>query len=457
MNIKEFALRFHGLVIQRHQMKWLKFVNAPGKRKILLAPRGHGKTTAINQIWLSWVIANNPSIRALLISHSKDMAESFSRTIRNVMENPDLQEEFNFSQGSPWRANSWRLAESPHSKPTLETKGAMGRMAGWRGDMIIFDDLLDTNTVATVSLMRRIDNWIKTDVLNALNPSDLQKVVVVGTRKHIEDWYSELLLNPNYQQRTDRVWDLNRRPLWPFIIDEHGDNIAPRYTREIIEGIREEIGPLKFAQEYLNEPSPPEGLLFRYEWLRFYENLPSQYALDYYMGIDPSHGSKRERASYFATCVVAHDKVYDKIYVVDLFRKKLSQEEQVQHAIETANKYAPSTIFVEACFQYTHVYDAMRDMFRNVVPVDYIHSRLRGTSAVNKEERIKNICAPAVETGKVVFPRPDLDPMMKTFLNYEYVAFPIGDDDMFDALTLAIHRLVGMRHTDDMPFFFPDT
>ena len=80
MDIKEFALKYWGLVIQRHQMKWIKFLETPGKRKILLAPRGHGKSTTVNQIYLSWVIVNNPTIRILFVSHSKAMAESFSRS-----------------------------------------------------------------------------------------------------------------------------------------------------------------------------------------------------------------------------------------------------------------------------------------------------------------------------------------------------------------------------------------
>lgn len=460
MNIKEFALKYHGIVLQRHQMKWIKFLEESGTRCILLAPRGHGKTTTINQVWLSWVIANHPDVRALLISHSKEMAESFSRTIRNIMENPELQEEFNFNLGSPWRANSWRLQESPHSKPTLETKGAMGRMAGWRGDMVVFDDLLDTNTVATESIMAKITNWIKTDVLPAINPSELQKVVVVGTRKHIDDWYGELLQNPTYEQRLDRAWDVNKRPLWPNIIDEHGNTIAPRYTREYLEAIREEIGPLLFAQEYLNEPSPPEGLQLKYDWLRFYEHLPEHGHLDYYAGVDPSAGaSKDKRTSWLAIAIIAYDRIYNEIYVCDLYRGKHSPEEQVRICTNYFDKYPVlEKIYVEAVFEYTYVYKALKDRYVNVRDKDYIHTKLKGVSAISKEERIKEVLAPYIELGKIKFRHPSTDQYMKTFVHHEYLAFPFGDFDMLDALTLATHRLVKLgRRTMKMPFYFPKT
>ena len=101
MDIQEFAERFHHLTLQPHHLEWIDFFESIHRRGILLAPRGHGKTTTINLIYLSWLIANTPTIRILLISHSKDMAESFSRSVRSVMENPELQEEFDLITGTP--------------------------------------------------------------------------------------------------------------------------------------------------------------------------------------------------------------------------------------------------------------------------------------------------------------------------------------------------------------------
>jgi len=456
MNIAEFAKKYHGLVLQPHQLEWIRFIESAGMRCILLAPRGHGKSTTLNQVYLSWVIANNPGIRILFVSHSKEMAESFSRTIRNIMENEELQEEFQINRGTPWRANSWTLRESPQSKPTLECKGAMGRMAGWRGDMVVFDDLLETNTVASESMMKKIENWIKTDVLPAINPSPLEKVVVVGTRKHIHDWYGQLLKNPSYAQKTDKAINPDGSTLWPAMLDENGQTLVEMYTAERLESKKREIGPLLFAQEYMNEPAPPEGLEFKYEWLQFYEHLPNV-PLRYYMGVDPSSGKKTDRTqSYFSYCVVAHDAVWqDKVYVVEMFRGKLSKGEQVEKSVEAAMKYMPAEMYIEDVFEYTHVYDAMRATFSNVFPIDYIHTPIKGTNVVKKEERIRNIVGPAVEQGRLLFRKSDLDDNTRVFIEEEYVPFPIGSTDMLDALTLAIHSLVGESKITSVPFYFP--
>ena len=217
MNIEEFSVRFHGLVLQPHQKELIDWLQAVKHRGIALLPRGHTKTTTTNLLYLSWEIVNNPEMRVLIISHSKEMAEGFSRSVRAVMENPELQDEFGFKTGSPWRANSWRLEGSPQAKPTLECKGAMGRMTGWRGDMVIFDDLLEINAVMSESVRRKLDHWIKQEVLPAINPTPLDKVLVVGTRKHIDDWYGQLLNNPDYEQytKTDFLNEEETERLWP--------------------------------------------------------------------------------------------------------------------------------------------------------------------------------------------------------------------------------------------------
>lgn len=459
MDIQEFAMKYHGLVIQPHQLKWIDFLERVKHRGILLAPRGHGKSVTINLIWLSWVIVNNPHLRILFISHSKEMAESFSRSIRNVMENEELQEEFGFNMGSPWRANSWRLEESPMSKPTLECKGAMGRMTGWRGDMVVFDDLLEINAVMTEALRTKVENWIKQEVLPAINPQSLNKVVVVGTRKHIDDWYGQLLQNPDYEQYTDTAFqdEAETEALWPHIIDEQGERLAEMWSAERLHAKKREIGALLFAQEYMNQPSPAGGMEFKMEWVRYYEHLP-EYSLKYYMGVDPSSGSTQKRTnSYFAVTVVAHHTDSNNIYVVDMFKAKLSKEQQNQKAVEMAAQYAPERIFVENVFEYDHVYECLKQHFPNVSGKDYIHTPLIGVSAVKKEERIRQVVGPAFERNIIYLPRPEHHHYVHNFLEYEYRPFgvPNSEMDLLDSLVLAIHSITKRRRIRAIPWFYP--
>jgi hypothetical protein len=444
LTINEFSKKYFGITLTRHQMKWYKFIMNGGKRVILLAPRGHGKTTFVNLIFPAFLIANDPNIRILIVSHSKEMAESFSLSIRNVFEREDIQDDFGIEPGTPWRANSWQLKGSKDSKPTIRVVGARGKIAGWRGDMIFFDDLWDVDTCSSENTRKRVQHWIDYDVMPCLNPSAKQKVVVIGTRKHVHDWYGELLENPYYAKRIDKVWDVNKRPLWPAV-----------FTREVVDQILEESGSLVFAQEYLNEPIPVGGLEFQADWLRYYELIHPDTRLEIYMGVDPSSGKTTDRSkSFYAIAVVGHDALRDKIYVLDLFKGKLSKQKQIEKATEFANRYAPDRIFVESVFEYTFVYDALRDKFRNVEPIDYVHTQIKGTNVIKKEERIRNIVGPAIEMGRLLFPIPATNKTVKDFIDYEYLPFPSAEMDLLDALTLSIHSLI-QRKITDLPFFFP--
>lgn len=443
MHIKTFAKKYFGITLAKHQLEWIKFLETSGKKCLLLAPRGHGKTTTVNLIYLTWLIANDPTLNILVVSHSKEMAESFSRSIRNVFEQEDIQHDFGIEPGSPWRANSWTLKGAKQAKPTLRVIGAMGRMTGWRGDIVIFDDLLEINAVASEATRNKIDNWIKSEVFPALDPGPKQRIIVVGTRKHINDWYGELLKNADFKCRVDKCWDENMKPLWP-----------KRYTVKELESIKRLNGALYFAQEFLNEPSPPGGLTFKTEWLNFYEHLPNR-KLIYYIGIDPSHGSKEKRSTYFAYAVVAHDIDKNKIYIVELYRGKLSKEEQIQKSIDVVNRYDMRTIFVETVFEYTHVYDSLKKMFPNVRPIDYVHTKIKGTTVLSKEERIQNIPGPMFETGRLILKNTELDYFTKLFVEQEYVPFPHGDMDIFDAITLATHHLKKRKIIDRLPLYFP--
>jgi hypothetical protein len=334
----------------------------------------------------------------------------------------------------------------------------MGRMTGWRGDMVIFDDLLEINAVSSEAVRSKLQAWIDTEVLPAINPGPREKVLVIGTRKHIDDWYGQLLINPDYKHRVDKAFldEEENTTLWPHVLDEQGSIIGQMFTREKLLKRKREIGTLRFNQEYMNEPSPPEGLEFKMDWLRYYDHLP-EWHMDYYIGIDPSSGKHGKRIkSYFAMVCVAHDTQFNKIYVVDMYRGQDSKRTQVDKAVEWASKYKPEMIFVETVFEYTHVYDALLSYGGlNVAQHDYIHTPIKGTQAVKKETRITEVAGPAFEMGRLIIPRPEHHPYVKAFLEHEYRPFPLGEMDLLDALVLAIHDLSSVTRISDVPFYFP--
>ena len=213
-----------------------------------------------------------------------------------------------------------------------------------------------------------------------------------------------------------------------------------------------ELGPRLFAQEYMNEVTPSEGLAFKREWLKFYDVLPKPYMLKYAMGIDPSLGSKERRASSLAVAVIAYDTRpdYHKIYVVDLFKEKLSLREQEEKINYFYDKYKPESTNIEAVLVNSTFSDRMIQQIPGAYPIDYMHTKLKGTSDVNKTKRIKTLLGYYLEDGMVYFRSPDYDDDVLKFIETEYIEFPDGEKDLLDALILAVD-LVEFEMYSDVP------
>jgi hypothetical protein len=281
--------KYMSIKLRPHQLDWLEQIHNGGKRVLVLAPRGHGKSTII-RCYIMFRICMDPDIKILMASHVESLAKLQARAIQMYIELPMIQQDFGFSKGRPWSVSTFHLAGK--IQPVMATVAARGGMVGKRFDIVIFDDLLSLETCINETSREKILNWIRAEVLPAIDPYDSEeddydkeKMIVIGTRKHQHDWYSQLLVSDLYTKVMD-VAHIGDEYLWP-----------EKFNKEVLDMKLLELGPRLFAQEYMNEVTPSEGMAFRREWLRYYDELPKPYMLKYCMGIDPSLGSKERRAS----------------------------------------------------------------------------------------------------------------------------------------------------------------
>jgi hypothetical protein len=192
----------------------------------------------------------------------------------------------------------------------------------------------------------------------------------------------------------------------------------------------------------MNRPAPAEGMELKREWIKYYDELPPHQFLDIYMGIDPSGDSTRERSSSLAVAVIAFDRRIDHqhIYVVDMFKGKMSRGEQWKKIQEMHERHKPLYVNIEGVFADKHLAQHVKDRLPNVNIVHYMHAGLKGIAVKNKEERIRNYIGIYFEDGIVSLRDPNYDHNVREFIETEYIEFPDknGEKDMLDALNLAI-------------------
>jgi hypothetical protein len=447
--------------VKWHQILWLVLLEL-FPWVLILAPRGHGKSTIFTG-WMLYKVCHDPFYRFLIASHIEELADEFSQRVQTYLtpfdpepplDVPYIPRDFpEVRKGRPWRAG--KAYFDGKSYPYVKTCAAKAGMTGGRFDGAVFDDPQTKMGVQNEKMRRMFNMWANNAVLPALDETGKEKMVGIGTRKHIEDWYSTVLANDYFVCHVDQLYSYNELGekvyLWPSV--EEGDL---GFYGEREDKLRATMQPDEFAMEYMNIPIAAEGLRFKLEWVEpnfFTGKVPvDDRHIRYYMGVDPSLGSKKDRASYAAIAVIAFDQRPTKqdIYVVDLVRSKLSLAEQEDIIKSIYDKYTvtlPNGTRIEPVCVMEDVLvnkifaDRMRAQLPSIITVDYIHSGLKGTSDVSKIGRIENVFGWLAKNGKIHLQDPKTDAASKLFMDSEYLQFPEGDMDELDALTLACDRV----------------
>jgi predicted phage terminase large subunit-like protein len=202
-----------------------------------------------------------------------------------------------------------------------------------------------------------------------------------------------------------------------------GKWIAP----EEIERARLELPSLVFRQEYGAEYIKQQSICFQIDKFQYYSSLPK--GLEVYFGCDLAI-SKKQTADYFVVAVIGVDRREHKIYIIEMYRNRISFAQQQQVILTLADKYKPLKIFIESvAYQEVLSQELRRNSWYNVV------------SIYPERDKVTRALAfmGAVEAGRVYLPEENYQNAywIKNLLD-ELIDFPCGlHDDQVDALVYA--------------------
>jgi predicted phage terminase large subunit-like protein len=206
------------------------------------------------------------------------------------------------------------------------------------------------------------------------------------------------------------------------------------------------MGSSAYKTQYQNDISGQEDSTFRIEWIESgrFDKVPD--GLRVFAGIDLAISEKRG-ASKFAYAVVGLDKA-GTAFVLDAFRGQVGVVDQIAHAKRIWKIFNPVLIVAEAT--------GYQGVFGQLLRVDPEARRmpLKMLSVSDpKQARISGL-APLVENGSLRLPRPEFAKWVP-HLEEEMLEFPIGDDDLLDAVVLAL-RAVNVQRCEPRIIFSDD-
>lgn len=219
----------------------------------------HGKTTQLSIARTLWLLGRDPTLRIAIVSNTAGQAEKLLRAIKRYIEvSADLHAIFPHLRPTQeqWTSRAITIKRPTTSKdPSVQTLGIHGNVLGSRVDVLIVDDLLDSENTRTAKGREECFQWFQASCLSRLTSN--ARVLVVGTAFHPEDTLHRLARMPGWKAfRYPVLEDGGAEPRWP-----------ERWPKERIARTRETLGPLEFARQLLCVARDDSEARFKKEWI----------------------------------------------------------------------------------------------------------------------------------------------------------------------------------------------
>lgn len=263
-----------------------------GRLMIFMPPR-HGKSEQVSVRFPAWFLGRNPDLRVILSSCTANLAESFSRQARNLIQDTRYRAVFgDRSSANPPVAISadsrsvseWNLESHQGG---LKAVGVGGAVIGRGAHVLIIDDpFKDRKDAESKALRDRVDDWYRSTAYTRLEPGGA--VVLMHQRWHEDDQAGRLLRRMVEEDGADQWTVLNlpaRAEEWAGDVQpdeviqacqqgwwkgvdplgrEPGAALWPeRFGVAKLGGIRANVGGYEWDALYQQRPRPLEGALIK--------------------------------------------------------------------------------------------------------------------------------------------------------------------------------------------------
>ncbi|MCP4569052.1 MAG: hypothetical protein GY841_15870 [FCB group bacterium] len=403
------------------------------KRCIVIAPRGHGKTSIVLP-YVIWRIGRNVDLRVKIVCADDPTAIKRLKVIKKTIElNPRVREVF--PELEPDKKTGWtdhaifvkRSIIDP--EPTIEAKGIGSSIVGSRVDLVIADDIVSIqNSVARPAERKKvIDAW-ENDWMNLVH--DDSQVIYICTLYHRDDNSHKVMKSGAYKKLFYAI-DSQYGAMWP-------DKISELSLRDK----RSTMSESAWARGYRNEPKADEDRIIREVWFQYCDidiNEMVQSGWVFFTSYDVAT-KKGVKNDYFASVTSAVNIVTKDIIIVDAWHDKLTKAQQAKMVFVEYKRYNPFRIFVEIVGNEAldqRILENYPELAGILEPINPHNSKGQRLDAIT----------PFLENGHVWF-ASHLDPDNPKFkkhrgnLYYELVEFPSDHDDLADSFS---QNLDGVR------------
>ena len=405
------------------------------RQLVVVSFRGSAKSTIATMAYPLWSIIGSQKKKYIVIaSQTQAQAQQHLRNIREEIESNSL---FRGDFG-PLEAESGEWGIAALYIPRFKAKIiAVSRGQSIRGlrhrdrrpDIVICDDIEDSESVKTIESRRDTDNWFNSEI-KGVGDRDT-KFIVVGNLLHEDSLVMRLKESITANRHVSEKYCE-----YPLIKD--GNVLWPGMypNQEAIDEHKRQFKHNAWMREFMLKIIPEEGQVVTLDMLERYESIPPRLAGEterHFVGVDLAISQNTTADYTSAVSITARNvgKSNMKLYVRPFpINERMSFAKTIDRLNEIRQKN-PSTVFIIETVGYQDAAaQTMRESGANVVGIK---------PGIGKRERL-NIAAAKIERGIVLFPKKGCEALISQLTGFGIEKH----DDLLDALTSAIIYVTGL-------------
>ena len=212
----------------RAQLCIAEYLQHGPKRLQIQAFRGVGKSW-ITAAFVLWTLFNDPDKKIMVVSASKDRADSFSIFCQRLILEVDWLSHLKpKNDDQRWSRVSFDVGPAkPHQAPSVKSVGITGQLTGSRADLMVLDDVEVPNNSMT-ELQREKLLQLVTECESILTPKKESRILFLGTPQTTFTIYNKLR-ERNYKPF---VWPAR----YPRKTEMYDGLLAPQLVEDLDKG-----------------------------------------------------------------------------------------------------------------------------------------------------------------------------------------------------------------------------
>lgn len=264
-------------------------------RLMITMPPRHGKSELTSKYFIAWFLGKFPDKRVILCSYEADFAASWGYKARALLR--EFGKDFFNIEISKDSAASNRWDIQDHDGGMM-TAGVGGAITGKGAHLLIIDDPVKNAVEANSKTYRdKTAEWFNSTAYTRLEPGGA--AILIQTRWHQDDLAGRQLVEMG---QGGEQWDIIDLPAIAGEDDvlgrEVGEALFPaRYPIPALEQIKTKIGSYWFSALYQQQPSEPDGDVFKREHFLYYSKDGNGNTLTL-------HGRRADKHVFLNQCMI---------------------------------------------------------------------------------------------------------------------------------------------------------